>query len=424
MKRWLIVLGIVVVAAGGVAWALRAGSRTKADGQYRTASVMRGDVVATVHATGIVQPLKLVDVGTQVNGPVQKLYVDYNDKVKAGDLVAQIEPTVYEARLAQDKANLKQSKASVEQAQAKLLQADKDLERAIKLAARAMLSDTELDAARANRDTLAAQVKVAEASVAQSKASLRLSQANLGYTTIRSPVDGVVIARNVSEGQTVVANMSAQVLFKIATDLREVQVEASIPEADIGRIRAGQPVSFTVDAYEDTFTGAVTQIRLSAASVQNVVTYPVVIQATNPDGLLYPGMTANISCEVARRTGALKVPNAALRFKPAADAAPPAGRDHAAAERGERGGRGDRPAGPQVWAWDKAERRLTPVAVTPGVSDGSSTEILEPTDLAEGQDVVTGLLNPGEKNAAVVNPFMPRGPGGPGGGGGGRRGSH
>jgi HlyD family secretion protein len=264
-----------------------------------------------------------------------------------------------------------------------------------------MLSQSELDSAVANRDTLAAQVKVAQAAVEQARASLRVSKANLDYTTIRSPVSGVVIARNVSEGQTVVASLSAQVLFTIATDLRQVQVEASIPEADIGRIRVGQPVAFTVDAYEQVFTGRVEQVRLAAATVQNVVTYPVVVRAENPEGRLFPGMTANIVCEVARREGALKVPNAALRFKP-----------EEAAEAGGGPPRESRTAaaGPHVWVPEGKEGRPRPVAIGTGISDGSFTEVREPSGVSAGQAVITGRLAKGERASDPVNPFTPRFP--------------
>lgn len=400
-KKYWILIGavILIVAAAGLAWMLIRKNRSET---YRTAKIEKGDIVQTVRATGGVQPVKLVQVGTQVNGPVRKLYVDYNDRVKTGDLVAQIDPTVYEAQLARDEANLKQSSASVEQAKARLLQADKELERSIELAKRDMVSKAELETATADRDSLAAQVKVAEAAVEQTRAALRLSKANLDYTTIRSPVDGVVIARNVDEGQTVVASMSAQVLFQIATDLHQVQVVASIPEADIGKIEVDQLVTFTVDAYDQDFTGKVAQVRLSSATIQNVVTYPVVIRAENPDVKLFPGMTANISCEVARRTGVLKAPNAALRFKPATDA-PKA-----------RGKKADDPgAAPGAKIWIQGKRGVESVRVTPGVTDGSFTELQDPGSLREGQAVVIGLAEKGAPGEGTVNPFAPpRLPGG------------
>jgi HlyD family secretion protein len=290
----------------------------------------------------------------------------------------------------------------VEEAQARLAQAEKELERSRELAKRDMLSQQELDAAVASRDTLTAQLKVAQAAVEQIKAALRLSRANLDYTTIRSPVNGVVIARNVDEGQTVVASMSAQVLFQIATDLREVQVVASIPEADIGKIRAEQPVTFTVDAYDQDFTGAVQQVRLASATVQNVVTYPVVVRANNPDGRLFPGMTANASFEVARRDGVLKVPNGALRFTPSTAA--PKGQPPAA-------GGANKSHGPKVWIQKTPGAAPEPIAVTLGITDGSFTELKDPVKLREGQEVLVGLAEKGSTDQGTVNPFVPRFPG-------------
>ncbi|HBA83661.1 MAG TPA: efflux RND transporter periplasmic adaptor subunit [Verrucomicrobia bacterium] len=391
MKRWWIYL-LAAAALAGIGYAWKTTRKNAGGPFYRMAPVERGDLLQVVRATGVIKPTKLVDVGTQVNGPVIELYVDFNDRVKAGELVAQIDPTVYEARLAQDQANLAQSEANVEETQAKLLQAEKELVRSQELMRRKMLSETEYEAALANRDTLAAHLKVARASVELSQASLRLSKANLGYTTIRSPVDGVVIARNVDEGQTVVASMTAQVLYRIATDLQQIQVEASIPEADIGSIREGQPVTFTVDAYEQTFTGVVQQVRMAASTVQNVVTYPVIVSAANEEGKLFPGMTANIACEISHRKDVLKIPNAALRFKPS----------------GEKSA--DAKSGARVWIQPKPGAGLAPVRVETGFSDGSFSELKEPSELREGQDVVVGLAEAGGA-AGTVNPFAPRFPG-------------
>jgi HlyD family secretion protein len=399
MKRWIISL-ILLAATGGAIGAYFYSSQKGGNTQYRTTKVERGDISQTVRATGTIQPIKLVQVGTQVNGPIRKLYVDFNSQVKAGDLVAQIDPTTYEARLAQDQANLIQSQANVEQTRAKLIQADKELERTQKLTAREMLSQSDLDASIAIRDTLNAQMKVSEAAVAQAQAALRLSQANLGYTTISSPVDGVVI--NVSEGQTVVASMSAQVLFLIATDLRKIQVEASIPEADIGNVALGQQVVFNVDAYEENFTGKVTQIRMAASTVQNVVTYPVIIQADNRDSKLFPSMTADIVCEVAHHENVLKIPNAALRFKlddrnAAESPAPPKGKGAAA-----RAGRDHK-----VWLQNPETGKIHTAFVSLGITDGSATEVRGDASLDENQYVITGIqatISP-EK---TVNPFTPQ----------------
>jgi HlyD family secretion protein len=401
MKRWIIAVVLVVaVSAGGFAYWQH--KKTVANTpRYRTARVERGDVIQTVRATGTIQPIKLVDVGTQVNGPIRKLYVDYNSLVKTGDLVAQIDSTTYEARLAQDRASLIQSQANVEQTRAKLVQAEKELERARKLTAREMLSQAELDTSVAAHDSLVAQLKVVEAEVSQAEAVLQQSTANLGYTTIRSPVDGIVIARNVSEGQTVVASFNAQVLFQIAGDLGKVQVEASIPEADIGNVATGQTVTFTVDAYDQTFTGRVSQIRMAAATVQNVVTYPVIVEAANPGNKLFPSMTADIICEVARHENVFKIPNAALRFKPERT------NGESSTEKTVPGRTGHRP---RIWISPAAGGSLRPVPVTLGITDGAFTEIGEPTPLVVGEEVVIGLQT-AENTEKTVNPFTPQMPG-------------
>lgn len=404
MKRWWIVLGsVALVAAGLGAWWRWRGSEN--GNLYRTAKVETGDLVQTVKATGTLQPIKTVQVGTQVNGPVQKLYVDYNDRVKQGELVAQIDPTVYQAQADQGRANLRAARANVDSTRAKLIQAEKELKRNRELTARNLVSQSDLDTTIANRDVLLAQLQQTEAAVAQAQAALRLSETNLAYTTIRSPVDGVVIARNVDEGQTVVASFASQTLFVIATDLKQMQVEADVPEADIGKIRAGQPVRFTVDAYPDQdFEGAVSEVRLAASIQQNVVTYPVIISAPNPEEKLLPTLTANVSITVAHREKVLKVPNAALRFKyepgeAASGAATPRASGTTPTAPGQR----------QVWVPDG--KNLKAVLVRPGITDGSYTEIIEGA-LKEGQEVVTGIMESGAKApVAVNNPFMPKFPG-------------
>ena len=394
MKAWIMAGVVLVVVTGGAVgvWMFRKDGPSPL---YRTAKIERGALVQTVRATGTVQPVKQVQVGTQVNGPIMKLNVDFNDLVHAGDVVAQIDPAIYQARLAQDEASLQQCLASVDQAQAKFDQAEKELARTRELTKRDLASQSDLDTAVATRDVCAAQLKLAQAAVEQARATLRMSKTNLAYTTIRSPVDGVVVDRNVSEGQTVVASMSAQTLFTIAADLREVQLEASIAEADIGKIKPNQPVEFTVDAYDDAFTGTVVQVRLAAAKVQNVVTYPVIVRAANPGAKLFPGMTANISFRVAERADVLKIPNAALRFKP--ENAPAAG--------------GGKP-GPKVWIQDPSGKGPLPIRVKPGIGDGAFVEAIEPVELTAGQEIIVGVLTAGTKKSEVVNPFTPTMPGG------------
>ncbi len=410
MKRCLLIL-ILLAAAGTGAWFAwrKWGHREKA-ASYRTAKVERGDVVQIVRATGTVQPVKLVQVGTQVNGIVLKLNADFNSRVKAGDVVAQIDPAVYQANLSQAEANLTHSQASVDEARANLLKASNDLTRANALAKNDLLAPSDLDTAVATAASAEAEVKVAMAQVQMNQASLQLAKANLGYTTIIAPVDGTVVSRNVDEGQTVVASMTAQTIFTIATDLRTVLISASVPEADVGPVRAGQKVTFNVDAYPITFTGTVDQVRIASSTVQNVVTYPVMVRASNPDEKLFPGMTANISCIISEHTNVLKVTNTALRFKPekkdATDkTAKPSQSGSTSGTAGGNGHGGEKK--PKVYV-QKPDGSLQPMRVTVGVTDGTWTEV-SGDDLQEGLDVITGALDNGTK-AAVVNPFMPTPP--------------
>jgi HlyD family secretion protein len=406
MKRWMFIplVFLAVAAAGWFAW--RHWARPNKVATYRTVKVERGDVVQIVRATGTVQPVRLVQVGTQVNGIVQKLYVDFNSRVKAKDVIAEIDPSVYRANLAQAEANVVHSQASVDEARANLLKASNDLVRATGLAKRDLLSSADLDAAVANAASAEAQVKVALAGVQQTAAARDLSRANLSYTVIAAPVDGTVVSRNVDEGQTVVASMNAQTLFTIATDLRTILISASVPEADVGPVRAGQKVTFNVDAYPTTFTGSVDQVRIASSTVQNVVTYPVMVRADNPGEKLFPGMTANISCVIAEHTNVLKVPNTALRFKPEnKNAAGKTGNPAAPGGGGNPadGGRsGEKKSRLFV---QQPDGSLTPIRVTVGITDGTWSEV-SGENLNEGMDVVTGVLDNGTKTA-VVNPFMP-----------------
>jgi HlyD family secretion protein len=419
VKRWLIVLALLAAAGAGAWFAWHKwGPRDKA-ATYRTATVERGDVVQIVRATGTVQPRKLVVVGTQVSGIVRNLYADFNSRVKAGDVVARIDPSVYQANLSSAEANLMRSQAAVDEARSNLLKASNDLVRATGLATNQLISTADLDAAVASATSAEAQLKVAMAQVQQTAAALDLARANLSYTVITAPVDGIVVSRNVDEGQTVVASMSAQTIFSIAADLHTVLINSGVPEADIGPVEVGQKVTFNVDAYPVTFTGAVDQIRLAASTVQNVVTYPVMVRASNPDEKLFPGMTANISCVIAERTNVLRVANAALRFKP--DKPDKAGEgeksDKVKKEKSARSGDSPRASGdsrgrdgrrtPRLWV-QNPDGSLRPLHVTTGITDGTWTEV-SGDDLAEGQEVIAAVLTSGSK-PAVVNPFMPTPP--------------
>jgi HlyD family secretion protein len=278
------------------------------------------------------------------------------------------------------------------------VQAEKELARSRELAKRELISPSELDAAVATHDSLDAQVKVAEAVVVQSRATLEVSEVNLKYTTIVSPIDGIVISRNVDVGQTVAASLQAPKLFVIAENLKRVR-SASVAAADVGRVTVGQPVSFYVDAYRDrAFSGRVSQIRLAPVTVQNVVTYTVMIDADNPDEKLWPGMTASVTVEIDRREDVLKVPNAALRFTPPEGAAPEAAPT----------GRGSRGRSLKVWVPDG--KGLRAVEVKAGATDGTSTEIVK-GDLQPGTEIVVGIRQESDSKG-LSNPFQPPRPGG------------
>ncbi len=392
---WLAVLG----GAGWWGWRwYGARSEKAAEVHYRTAPIVRMDVFRTVEATGTVQPIKEVEVGAQVNGRILKLFVDYNSIVTNGQIVALIDPLVYEANYKSALGELHANQANIKKCEAQLVLAEKTLARKEKLAKREMAPVADYDSALEARDTAKAALAAAKASVEKSEASVSQAKANLGYCTIHSPVNGVVIDRSVDEGQTVVSSMNAVPLLKIATDLKRIQVEATVPEADIGNVREKQEVTFAVDSYPGiTFKGEVTQVRMASTTTSSVVTYPVIIEADNPSGKLFPGMTANISIHIAESRGALAVTSAAFRYRPAgAQSRGPAGK----AKDGKRklwlmGGNGEPEA----------------IEVGTGLSDGTFTEIK--TDAAlEGREAVLGVQAasfggaPGAGGA--TNPFMPK----------------
>lgn len=299
------IVGAVVVAAGVGGWALLA-RKSSNEPKYRKEKLDRGDVVATVTAAGTLSAVITVKVGSQVSGIISRLYVDFNSEVKKGQLLAELDPTPFQA-------SVDQRKADVEKSKVELRNAEVAYTRARSLNGAQLLSKAELDTALANRDSAAASVE-------QSSAALKQAMTNLAYTRITSPIDGVVVDRQYDIGQTVAASFQAPTLFTIAQDLTKMQVLTNIDEADIGRVKIAQRASFSVDAFPDRpFGGLVSQIRLSPQTVQNVVTYPVLLDVENPEGRLKPGMTANVQIPVDRRPDALRVPNAALRFKPAPD---------------------------------------------------------------------------------------------------------
>ena len=318
-------IGVALVGAVAAAYAPLAGYwRMRNQPQYRTAEVSRGEVMAVVNSTGTVKPVLTVQVGSFVSGPILELSVDFNDRVKKGAVMARIDPLIYKSNVARDEAVFATREADVFRAAALLQLAKNDERRSIALRAtnKDFISDAEMDQFKFNRMSLEAQLKVAEATVKQAKGSLDNSMANLGYTEIVSPVDGIVIDRKIQPGQTIAAQFQTPELFTIAPEMeKKMHVFASVDEADIGLIRDAQlrkqPVRFTVDAYpDDLFEGEIEQVRISSTTTQNVVTYPVVVAAPNPELKLLPGMTASLSFLINRKTDVLRISNAALRFYP------------------------------------------------------------------------------------------------------------
>ena len=329
MKRAIIVLVLLaVVAAGAGYWYL---NRARVEVAVNTVPVTRGDITDTVGATGTVQAVTTVQVGSQVSGNIEWLGADFNSIVKQGQVIARLDPSLFDAQLRQVQANLSQARANLtranselDRAKVQLTDAQQKYNRARELSKQSLIAQSDLDAAKVAVDSAqagvasqAASVIQSQAAVTQAEASVNQSQVNRDHTIIQAPIDGIVTQRSVDVGQTVAASMSAPTLFVIAADLTEMQVNANIDEADVGRIRPGQHVTFRVDAYPtDNFEGTVTQIRLQPVVVQNVTTYGTVITVPNKQLKLKPGMTANVKIEIAKRTNALRIPNAALRFRP------------------------------------------------------------------------------------------------------------
>ncbi|MCA3217172.1 MAG: efflux RND transporter periplasmic adaptor subunit [Burkholderiales bacterium] len=305
---------LLALAGGAMYWTQR---DTAATPTFRTGKVERGPITATVSATGTLNPVTSVQVGTQVSGQIKELFVDFNSPVKKGQLIARIDPETFEYRVRQAQADAEAARSAKNRAQVSLVNTRRELDRTKELVAREFVSPAELDAKQAQFDLAQADVRNAQAVVAQREASLASARVDLGRTEIRAPVDGVVIKRSVDVGQTVAASLQAPELFIIAKDLRDMQVETSIDEADVGRIRIGQRASFTVDSFPGrSFNGEVKQVRKAAQNVQNVVTYTVLVTANNDAGQLMPGMTANVRIVTDTRESVLKAPNAALRFRP------------------------------------------------------------------------------------------------------------
>jgi len=326
-RNWLLILAIL--AGVGVFAAFRLTRKTGAE--YFTAKVEQGDIRQVIEATGTINPVTLVQVGSQVSGMISKLYVDFNSKVTQGEVIAEIDPKLFQGAVLQAQADLQNAqamlvaaKANLAKDEATLTQNKLDYERAANLVPEGVMSQQQLDQARATYDAISAQVgsdraaiQQAEAQVAQKTASLKVAQTNLDYTIIRAPINGTVVNRSIDIGQTVAASLQAPTLFTIALDLTKMQVYAKTDEGDVGQIRPGHSADFQVDAFpKEVFHGVVRQVRMNATTVQNVVTYDTIVDFDNPDLKLFPGMTAYVSIPVAAATGVTKIPNAALRYKP------------------------------------------------------------------------------------------------------------
>jgi HlyD family secretion protein len=394
VHRWLLVVALAGFAV--VAWMRFRPREGSAAPKWQTAAVDRGRIVAKITATGTVSPLKTVQVGSQVSGRILELAADFNSTVSKGQVIARIDPQLFKATVERARANLAAARADQQRARALAQDAERQAERARSLAERKLVAQSEADTAASNAEAARAQVIAAGGSVQQATAALHEAELNLTYTTIYSPIDGVVISRSVDVGQTVAASFQAPTLFTIAEDLKKMQVDSSVSEGDVGRLKPGMKVTFTVDAYPGkNFPGVVRQIRNAPTTVQNVVTYDAVIDVDNPELELKPGMTANVTFLVGKKDDALRVPNAALRFRPPGQQ-----------EAGERGERGER--GKTVYRLEKG--KPVPVKVKTGLSDGTTTEIVE-AELAPGDLVVTDTAGGASKPAAAS-----------GGGGGMRRG--
>jgi HlyD family secretion protein len=456
----LVLLGAGVGGVGAGGWYLLYGR--KAGVSYRTAAAEKGSLLATISATGTIEPEEVIDVGAQVAAQIKNFgpdptdsskTIDYGSVVHEGTLLAQLDDHLYQARVDQMQAalevaqaqvesadaNLKRAEADLIQMKAKLVQSERDYRRAQRLSEKGALADVDYDTAKATYETATSLLGVDEAAIAQAKAAkvqaekakkqteanLAEAKVNLGYTRICSPVEGVIVDRRVNVGQTVVAGLNAPSLFLIAKDLKRLQVWASVNEADIGNIHPGQPVRFTVDAYPNrTFNGLVGQIRLNASMTQNVVTYTVVVNTDNADGKLLPYLTANLQFQVAELKDALLVPNAALRWKPssAEQVAPDAREDYARSQRRKAGEKAaaavgeakEKPAGPdkekdahdRAVVWVQDGKYVRPVKLRIGLSDGAMTEVVK-GDLEPGATIVVGETHAGGPEG-TTNPFTPQ----------------
>jgi HlyD family secretion protein len=446
MKKKVIWIIVALVVVTGVILGLTVFKSGKnGEVKYRTETIGRGDIEAQVVTAGTLNPLETIDIGAQVSGKVEKLYADFNTPVKQGQIVAELDQEQQKMKIQQNEASYQTRTASLEQAKVALQTSEKGYERAKVLFAKNLLSVEEMDVAEAAFLNAKSALMSSQASLAQAKSTLDQSKIDLGYCIIRAPVDGVVITRKVNIGQTLQSGFNVPVLFQVATDLTKMKVECDVDESDIGKVKEGQKVRFTVEAYpNDSFNGVVAQVRVSPTTVQNVVTYTTIVNVDNPEKKLLPGMTATVSIIVGEAKNVLRISNAALRFTPtlspqemekiqtemrdrfmaqrqaqggqpggtpqagaapagSAPAAPAGQRPEGAGGQGMRQGGGagggqNRPQMPRVWAQDK-DGKLKMIMVRTGVSDTSFSEIVR-SELKEGDVVLIGMMTASSTTAA------------------------
>jgi HlyD family secretion protein len=439
-KKWFIIALLLVGIGALTAFKFQ----VKKAPQYYTEKVTQGDIQNVVQATGTINAVTTVQVGSQVSGTIQTLKADFNSHVRKGQVIAQIDPSLFKGALLQAKAdladaqaNLIAAKANLQKAEAAAAQAQLDFDRYTTLAKEGVVPQQQLDTAKATYDSDVAAVNAAKAQVTQAaaqaqqkSAAVAVAQTNLDNTTIKSPIDGTVVARSVDVGQTVAASLQAPTLFTIAQDLTKMQVYVSTDESDVGMIQPGQKVNFKVDAFPaQTFYGKVSAVRLNATTVQNVVTYTTVVDFDNPDMKLYPGMTAYVNIPVASASNVVRVPNGALRYKPDLNASEVSdllqkyGIASDAGSRTHKGGQAGQEQAQQqtavVWKLD-AKKSLEPVQIKLGITDHTTTEVAQVLkgSLNPGDQVVTGAAASSQKAATSAAPGM----GAPRGGAGGMRG--
>ncbi len=387
--RWLLLLAVVAAGATAYVWQ----QEQAAEPQYVTAPVSTGDILRAIVATGAVNPVVTVEVGSYVSGVIQNLYCDYNSEVKAGQLCAKIDPRPFQVVVDQASANLQSAEAQLKKDQAGLDYARVNYERDRKLQKQGIVSQDTVDADKSAFDQGTAQIALDQSAIAQRTAELHAAQVNLDYTDIASPVDGTVVLRDVNVGQTVAASFQTPTLFLIAQDLTKMQVDTNVSESDVGGAKVGEKACFTVEAYPDqTFCGQVAQVRRAPITVQNVVTYDVVVSVDNPDLKLLPGMTANTRIITDERKNVVRVPMQALKFSPEGFG----GHRGAGSTRAESTGAPRAEPGPRVWVLRDGKPMRSPIAV--GLDDGTYAEVLH-GDLKPGDQVIVNEVSAGTQSS-------------------------